>query len=121
MKNMVSLYKFKLWISFAIIALLAGYFGYQHIIAPAPFFMRFDPEISYMESSLAIFKGQPYVYNDHPGTPVQLIGSTFLALTYPFIVLGHEPFIQFHLNHPEVFFILTRGFLTVTSIFTSLL
>ncbi len=111
----------KIWIALLIATVLVANYIYVHFIVPAPFFISTDPEMQYMSSSLAIFKGQPYTYIDHPGTPVELIGTALLALTYPAVNLAHQPFVLFHLQHPELFMMLVRGFLTVTSILAVLL
>ena len=42
---------------------------------------------------------------------LELIGTHVLGLTEPFVSSGSQSFTQFHINHPEVFFMLTRGFL----------
>lgn len=69
-----------------------------------------DPAAVYFLDSLSIFTGRSYAYVDHPGTPIQLIGSFFLALTYPFLG-GQESFIDFHLARPGAFFLMTHVFL----------
>jgi hypothetical protein len=69
-----------------------------------------DPAAVYFLDSLSIFAGKSYAYVDHPGTPVQLIGSFLLALTYPFLG-GQEAFIDFHLARPGAFFLMTNAFL----------
>ena len=74
-----------------------------------------DPAAVYFLDSLSIFAGKSYTYVDHPGTPVQLIGSFLLALTYPFLG-SHEAFINFHLARPGAFFLMTNVFLLVMNI-----
>ena len=69
-----------------------------------------DPAAVYFLDSLSIFAGKSYAYVDHPGTPVQLIGTFLLALTYPFLG-GQEAFIDFHLARPGAFFLMTNLFL----------
>ena len=69
-----------------------------------------DPAAVYFLDSLSIFAGKSYTYVDHPGTPIQLIGSFLLALTYPFLG-GREAFIDFHLARPGAFFLMTNMFL----------
>src|SRR5215510_11865236 len=69
-----------------------------------------DPSAVYFLDSLSIFAGKSYAYVDHPGTPVQLIGSFLLAVTYPFLG-GQESFIDFHLARPGAFFLMTNLFL----------
>ncbi len=74
-----------------------------------------DPAAVYFLDSLSIFAGKSYVYVDHPGTPVQLIGSFLLALTYPFLG-SSEAFISFHLARPGAFFLMTNIFLLVVNL-----
>jgi len=74
-----------------------------------------DPAAVYFLDSLSIFAGKSYVYVDHPGTPVQLIGSFLLALTYPFFG-NSEAFISFHLARPGAFFLMTNIFLLAVNI-----
>ena len=75
-----------------------------------------DPAAVYFLDSLSIFAGKSYTYVDHPGTPLQLIGSFLLALTYPFLG-SSEAFISFHLARPGAFFLMTNMFLLVVNIF----
>jgi hypothetical protein len=74
-----------------------------------------DPAAVYFLDSLSIFAGKSYVYVDHPGTPVQLIGSFLLALTYPFFS-SSEAFISFHLARPGAFFLMTNIFLLAVNL-----
>ncbi|MCI0554185.1 MAG: hypothetical protein L0287_24815, partial [Anaerolineae bacterium] len=74
-----------------------------------------DPAAVYFLDSLSIFAGKSYAYVDHPGTPIQLIGSFLLALTYPFLG-GQEAFINFHLARPGAFFLMTNMFLLMMNI-----
>jgi len=74
-----------------------------------------DPAAVYFLDSLSIFAGKSYVYVDHPGTPVQIIGSFLLALTYPFFS-NSEAFISFHLARPGGFFLMTNVFLLSANI-----
>ena len=75
-----------------------------------------DPAAVYFLDSLSTFAGKSYVYVDHPGTPVQLIGSFLLALTYPFFS-SSEAFISFHLARPGAFFLMTNIFLLAVNLF----
>jgi hypothetical protein len=77
-----------------------------------------DPAAVYFLDSLSIFTGRSYAYVDHPGTPIQLIGSFFLALTYPFLG-GQESFIDFHLARPGAFFLMTNMFLLAVNILSA--
>ena len=86
-------------------------------VKPGPFYLGYDPEMPYLFNSLAIFKGQTYTYIDHPGTPVEVIGSVILGLTYPFARNFPGGFIDFHLNNPALFVSLSHSFLILASIF----
>ena len=69
-----------------------------------------DPAAFYFLDSLSVFIGRTYVYVDHPGTPMQIIGSLLLALTYPFLG-GTQAFINFYITRPEAFFLMAHLFL----------
>jgi hypothetical protein len=96
--------------------ILGGYWFYADFIEPGPFYINYDPELPYMLSSLSIFKGYSYVFVDHPGTPVEVLGSIILALTYPITMWHSDSFPIYHLTHPELFLILGRALLTAGSI-----
>jgi hypothetical protein len=66
--------------------------------------------MAYMMDSLGVFKGKLYDFYQHPGTPVELIGSFLLLLTYPFLA---RSFVSHHLQNPEIFMALARGVLTL--------
>ena len=74
-----------------------------------------DPAAVYFVDSLSIFAGQSYKFVDHPGTPVHLIGSLLLALTYPFFD-NSEAFIKFHLARPGGFFLMVNFFLLLANL-----
>ena len=76
-----------------------------------------DPAAWYFLDSLSIFAGKSYVYVDHPGTPVHMIGSILLALTYPFFG-DNASFIRYHIAEPETFFILANMFLLAANVLT---
>src|SRR6266851_9387611 len=61
----------------------------------------YDPGLQYLLSSLSWFRGQGYVYIDHPGTPVEVLGTLLLALSYPFLHLANQGFVTHYLNHPQ--------------------
>ena len=74
-----------------------------------------DPAAVYFVDSLSIFAGQSYKFVDHPGTPVHLIGSLLLALTYPFFE-SREGFVNFHLARPGGFFLMVHSFLLAANL-----
>ena len=79
-----------------------------------------DPGVWYFLDSLAIFKGLPYTYIDHPGTPLHLAGSFLLALTYPFFE-NRQAFIDYHIAEPELFFAMANTLLAVLNGVTAIM
>ena len=71
-----------------IIFLLAGFWLHASasipLKGPQPSYRDYDPQMAYFLNSLAPFKGAPYFYTDHPGTPVEMIGTMLLGTTYVF-------------------------------------
>jgi hypothetical protein len=90
------------------------YWTYYLLINPSPDYQGIDPEYEYFLNSLAVFKHQPYAYVDHPGTPVEMIGSAILGATYPWLAARPEGFVSFHLDNPQLFLGLAYGFLILT-------
>jgi hypothetical protein len=80
--------------------------------------IRYDPEYVYFLNSLAPIKGKPYHYADHPGTPLELLGTSFLLLSYPVTHSYPKGFIMYHIEHPRLFFTMARGFIMVFSLIT---
>jgi hypothetical protein len=72
----------------------------------------------YFMNSLAIFKSEPYQYIDHPGTPVELIGTFLIGLMRPFVGLRSDSYILYLLENPEKFFLVGYAFLTIASMVT---
>ena len=62
-----------------------------------------DPTTVYLLNSLSTFRGAVYHYIDHPGTPVEVLGTALLALTLPFVGSAPEGVFAYHIAHPEVF------------------
>jgi hypothetical protein len=100
-----------------IVFLLAGYWIYSDLLLKGgtPYYRDYDPEMAYFMNSLAVFKGIPYFYNDHPGTPVEIVGSLILGITYPFFNTSAD-FIHYHLQNPVLFLTLAHAFVTLLSI-----
>lgn len=78
-----------------------------------------DPAAFYFIDSLSVFVGKSYVYVDHPGTPMQLVGTFLLALTYPFFD-SRDAFIQFFIARPGVFFLMVNIFLLAANLFCAI-
>ena len=102
-----------------IILLLAGFWLYASasIILKGlqPTYRDYDPQMAYFMNSLAPFKGAPFFYTDHPGTPVEMIGTMLLGITYVFFP-KHTNFIVYHLENPEYFLNLAHGLITLLSV-----
>ncbi len=112
-----------IFLRYSLVALLgialAAYFAYTQWINPAPFYtVKYDPEMPYFLNSLALFKGVSYAYVDHPGTPLEVIGSFLMAITLPLTRAKSEFFIPYHLANPQIFLTLAHGFLVGCSIVT---
>ena len=98
-------------------AAVIAYYVFAEWIVPLPFYsLKYDPEMAYFMNSLALFKGVPYAYIDHPGTPVLTIGSLLLALTRPWTRSLGVLFIPYHVANPQVFLALGHGMLTLASV-----
>jgi hypothetical protein len=99
-----------------IIFLLAGFWLVSIILkGPQPSYRDYDPEMAYFLNSLAPFKGALYFYTDHPGTPVEMIGTMILGTTYVFST-DHPNFISDYLENPEYFLNVAHGFITLLSV-----
>lgn len=98
-------------------AALTAYYLVAEWIIPFPFYSpEYDPEMAYFMNSLALFKGVPYTYVDHPGTPIEVVGSLLLAVTRPWTRAVGSLFIPFHLANPRVFLVLAHGLVTLASV-----
>jgi hypothetical protein len=81
-----------------------GYWAYVDLLHPAPFYtVHYDPEMPYLLNSLAIFQSQPYLYVDHPGTPLELLGTLILGLLKIVRKIPSDQFTAWTLEQPEVF------------------
>jgi hypothetical protein len=100
-----------------IIFLLAGFWLYCSIIlkGPGPTYRDYDPEMAYFMNSLAPFKGARYFYTDHPGTPVEMIGTMLLSIPYVFFT-DHANLISYYLENPAYFLNVAHGLITLLSI-----
>ncbi|MFA9492091.1 MAG: hypothetical protein ACERK1_12780, partial [Anaerolineales bacterium] len=100
---------------------IAAWWLYTQTIVPQPYYVNADPEIPYLMSSLSVFKGEPYTFIDHPGTPIEIIGSVILGATYPFVGNIADSFPLAHVLHPEIFLFIARTLLVLTSMGTMVL
>jgi hypothetical protein len=102
--------------TFILILTLATYWIHVHWNEPAAYYsVKYDPEFQYFMNSLAVFKGVPYSYMDHPGTPVELLGTGLLLLTFPFTGGSLKSFFSYHISNPELFLIMARAILALMS------
>jgi len=100
---------------------IAAWWLYTQAIVPQPYYVNADPEIPYLMSSLSVFKGEPYTFIDHPGTPIEIIGSAILGATYPFVGNIADSFTSAHILHPEIFLFIARTTLVLMSMGTMVL
>ena len=102
-----------------IIFLLAGFWLYASasiiLKGPQPYYREYDPEMAYFMNSLAPFKGAPYFYTDHPGTPVEIIGTMLLGTTYVFFT-NRASFISYYLENPALFLNVAHGLIVLLSV-----
>jgi len=98
-----------------IVSPLIGYYAYFTWGEPNTY-QNYDPQMPYFLDSLQIFHGNHYFYIDHPGTPVELLGSLFLGVTYPFLANTETGFTRYYIDHPDLFLKIAHGFITLMSI-----
>lgn len=79
-------------------------------------YQAYDPEYAYFLNSLAPFKGVGYAYMDHPGIPLEIVGTIALAATYPFVGSDRASFVDYHLHHPGLFLGMMHALLLIASI-----
>ena len=102
--------KIKKWAGYILVAVpFVGYSVYW-TLHPSYWFNG-DPAAFYFLDSLSVFVGKTYTYVDHPGTPIHIIGSLMLALIRPFFKDANS-FVQFFLESPAAFFIMSSYFFT---------
>jgi hypothetical protein len=102
-----------------IIFLLGAYFAYTQWVEVIPYYaVKYDPEMQYFLNSLALYKGVSYAYIDHPGTPLEVIGSLLLALTRPLTRGQGVLFISYHLQNPQLGLTLLHSLLALFSLLT---
>ncbi len=100
---------------------IGAWWLYTQAVIPQPYYVNADPEIPYLMSSLSAFKGEPYTFIDHPGTPIEMIGSAILGVTYPFVGKIADSFTLAHILHPEIFLFIARTSLVLMSMGTMVL
>jgi hypothetical protein len=90
-------------------------------ISPVTARVNYDPSLQYMLSSLSWFRGATYDYIDHPGTPVEVLGTALFGVSYPLVAPSPEGFISYHLAHPQQFLSVAQTFIVVGSVIVGLL
>ncbi len=100
-----------------IIIPIIGYWFFCSFLKPiSPYYQDYDPEFQYFLNSLAILRGGSYTYIDHPGTPLEIIGSLILLATRLFLPNSQGNFTLYHLQHPELFMGVARGIIVLLSL-----
>jgi hypothetical protein len=90
--------------------------AYDRLQARTGVYTLWDPEMFYMLNSLLPFKGQSYTFIDHPGTPVEMIGTVVLALLWPVAAARSESLAEMCVREPWIFLTATHVVLTAASI-----
>jgi hypothetical protein len=96
--------------------LLATYGLFAARLASVAVMVDYDPALQYLIASLAPFSGGSYAYVDHPGTPVEVLGSLVLAALRPFVENPRESFVLTVVRHPEWFLQVADCFLVSATI-----
>ncbi len=105
-----------------LVLVIVGFWVYVDLLHPAPFFTpKYDPEMPYLLNSLAIFKSRPYAYIDHPGTPLEVVGTLILGLIKVTQGLTSDELVQTVLADPGTFLRWAHGLLAVGSALTATL
>jgi hypothetical protein len=105
------------WASIAALSLaLAGYAALAMAQRTDALLVDYDPSTQYLLDSLGPFRGSHYLYVDHPGTPLEVVGT--LVLLARLVVLGGsvDRLIADTLARPEQFFLITEVFLLVATL-----
>ena len=101
------------------ILVAAPFIGYSIYWTLHPsYWFNGDPAAFYFLDSLSVFTGKTYSYVDHPGTPIHIIGTLMLAIIRPFFE-DADTFIQFFIESPAAFFIMSHAFLLVSNLLTA--
>jgi hypothetical protein len=116
----VSLIRYAQTVPAAFLCLCIAAFGvFTSWITPHSARTWYDPGLIYMLSSLSWFRGQGYLYVDHPGTPVEVIGTLLLGLSYPILHAANEAFVKHYLNHPQDFMSVAQTLIVCASVFVA--
>lgn len=94
-----------------IILIISSYWIYTQIISPLPHYINYDPEYAYLLNSITPFKDTNlYFRMDHPGTLMQLLGSSFHILLSPLSLGDTGSPLLIHVTHPEYLIMTARLF-----------
>lgn len=114
MKNSLSqTYTAKTYLFLLFFIPLLWYWMYSFWIVPSKNYYTNDAQFPYFVNSLAIYNGGSYQYVDHPGTPVEVLGTVLIGITYPFLANAPNGFSFYLLQHPDIFFTTAYVFLII--------
>ncbi len=99
---------------------LLGWLIFIHVVQPLPSFGYPDPQMAYFVDALNPFQGETYGFIDHPGTPISIVSTGILGITYPFIGGTANHFITVHLQNPEIFLTITHAVMMAIAIISLL-
>ena len=95
---------------------LLAYWAYAAWINPSHNYYTVDTEFPYFLNSLSVFKGGNYTYADHPGTPLEEIGTAILAVSYAMRGQTAADFVTYELQNPGRFLDAAHSLLMLTNI-----
>ncbi|MHA2123494.1 MAG: hypothetical protein ACW990_20025, partial [Promethearchaeota archaeon] len=95
-----------------IILIISSFWIYTQVVTPLPHYINYDPEYPYLLNSITPFKDTKlYSRMDHPGTLMQLLGSSFHVLLSPLSIRDTGSPLLIHLTHPEYLIMVARFFI----------
>jgi hypothetical protein len=106
------------FLTLALVTAVAAFALYFQFAPPGTAFGTWnaDPEIVYLLDSLAPFKGEPYRFSEHPGTPLSALGTALLGLLYPLIAARPGGFVLTLVRDPRPFFVLAHALLVAANL-----
>jgi hypothetical protein len=103
---------------FTLAGFIAAFWIHFHTVRPGTAFrmVNADPESAYLISSLAVFEGQRYLWVQHPGTPLLVLGTLLIALVSPFVASSAEGLTSRLVQQPEFFVVPAHALLAVANL-----
>jgi hypothetical protein len=100
----------------ALVVILVSYVALEAAHRTDALLVDYDPSMPYLLESLNLLRGQPYTYVDHPGTPVEILGSLFLLGQLVASGGSVDRLVADTLARPERFLLVAEVFLLGSSV-----